>query len=125
MAESTAESLLAELVAVMRSLVAEVQGLRADVRATTRRGEFPIPQVHIVRLYAAIEHALTQTATDEFATAEVIAHGKVDHELSEALRVCRACHTDTLGRLFRSLRDREIGGWRLVRDGDGWRLPRT
>ena len=118
-------SLLAELLAVNRSVLAEIRGLRGDIRMAATKKALPHGDECYVRLFQAIEDAITQTATMELEAKAVIEHGECDFELSEALKACDVDTTDKLGLLFRSVRDRDINGWRAVRDGDGWRLERT
>jgi hypothetical protein len=61
----------------------------------------------------------------EFTAPEVTDHAGVDHDLAEILRACGVRRTSEVGALFRTLRDRTIGGLRLVRDGRAWRLERS
>jgi hypothetical protein len=60
-----------------------------------------------------------------FEAVEVLNHRATDHALDEALAACRITDTLALGTLFRDLRDRDLGGLRLVREGRSWRLART
>jgi len=61
----------------------------------------------------------------EFTTAEVLERRETDFTLDGALQAVRVTDTADLGALFRTLRDREVAGLRLVRDGRAWRLVRT
>ena len=61
----------------------------------------------------------------EFTAGEVLDCRRSDCDLDAALVACRIADASKLGALFRELRDREMVGLRIVRDGRGWRLERT
>lgn len=74
-------------------------------------------------------HALAATMGDydlEFSAPEVADRATQDHELAEAISACGVDPRDTvaIGTLFRSLRDQDIGGYRIIRSGRSWRLVR-
>ena len=62
----------------------------------------------------------------DFTTQEVFDRAEQDFKLSEALQACGFESGDCagLGALFRTLRDRKIAGYRIVRSGRAWRLER-
>ena len=79
-------------------------------------------------LDAAILKALDTAMGDydlAFSSSEVRAHGESDHALGEALRARGLTDVAAIGARFRELQDRDIDGFRLVRDGRLWRLQRT
>jgi hypothetical protein len=110
---------LVELRAIRRLL--EVLVERQDT--TSLSGVFrPIDPRHVL-LEALAE---TMEGFDlEFTAEEVLARGESDHGLDAALKACHIEDTAGLGALFRTLRDRELAGLRLIRDGRSWRLART
>ena len=61
-----------------------------------------------------------------FTAREVVDRAAQDHELAAAVEACGLDVDDCagLGALFRTLRDRDIGGYRIVRSGRAWRLAR-
>ncbi len=59
-----------------------------------------------------------------FDCGEVLDHAASDHRLRTALDALGIVDTRALGTLFRSLRDRPIGGIVLCRDGRDWRMSR-
>lgn len=77
-----------------------------------------------VRLLEELDEAM-EGFDLEFDVAEVFDRRQSHHGLDEALTACRITDTDSLGRLFRSLRDRKLAGRQLKRDGRCWRLRRT
>jgi hypothetical protein len=60
-----------------------------------------------------------------FDASEVLAHSRVDDALDQALRACSCRTISAVGAVFRALRDRDLAGLRLRRDGRLWRLERT
>ena len=107
----------------MRSMIAEILHELRLVRIALQSTGSNSDPVHAQLIEAIAE---TMAPFDlEFTTAEVLEARATSHALDAAL--CRLQVTDTagLGALFRSLRDREFDGLRLVRDGRGWRLVRT
>jgi hypothetical protein len=124
------EAIVESVLRVESHVEAQIADLRAEVNQAltalwTVRGTRPADPRH-ERLVAALADSLD--AFDEFHVPffadEVMQDREQHHELDEALRVNGITTVAALGLLFRELRDRPIAGFRLLRDGRGWRLER-
>lgn len=107
-------------------LTAEVRAMRSDLAAVlaalTGRGSGQDPR------HTELLEALAAVVLDDdlaFDCPEVLRHACVDHRLALALEACRATDSESLGLLFRTLKAKAIGGFRLDRDGRQWRLVRV
>jgi hypothetical protein len=108
---------------LLGEILGELRGIRA---ALEQRPGGCAPQVDArhVRVIEALA-AIVTDADLPFSTAEVIEHARVDHGLDEALTAAGAMDAGRLGLVFRGLRDLDVDGYRLTRDGRQWRLLRT
>jgi hypothetical protein len=105
---------------LLRELVAEVRGLRADFALRSAS-----PSIAHVTVLSALADAMGEFAFDlPFNAAEVIGHAVTDFALDQALKAVGVRTVGECGALFRTLRDRDLGGLRLVRDRRSWRLVR-
>jgi hypothetical protein len=107
------------LVPLVRELIAEVRGLRADLRRRDR-GQ---PDERYARLFSVLGGIVgTELAFD---AVEVLDHAAVDEALAAALADCGLHTADAIGGVaFRAWRDRPAGGYVLRRDGRSWRLDK-
>jgi hypothetical protein len=106
------------LVPLVRELIAEVRGLRADLRRR-ERGQ---PDDRYEQLFAVLGGIVgTELAFD---AAEVLEHADVDEALASALADCGLHTVEAIGLMFRSWRDRPAGGFVLHRDHRSWRLDK-
>lgn len=80
--------------------------------------------VRHVNLLAQLEASMDKWDLP-FTSGEVIEHSRGHFGLDEALQALGIHSVADCGALFRALRDRDLGGRRLVRDGRSWRLVRT
>ena len=77
---------------------------------------------------ARLLRALAGTMGDldlPFDVSEVMQAARSDARLNDALEALAIHRTSELGALFRSLRDRDVDGLRLRRDGREWRIERS
>jgi hypothetical protein len=107
--------------ALLRELIAEVKGLRADLARTSGRRRPEIPD--------ALLPILAQAVFDKaFTATEVIRHAStVDAPLRAALDGAGLSNARQLGKWFRAIEGRVIVGARLTRigterDGVVWRV---
>jgi hypothetical protein len=107
------------LVMLVRELVHEVRGLRADLR---RHHGSALPDDRYARLFAVLGAVVGDQLA--FDAGEVLDHAGLDARLAEALVECGLHSVDAIGLAFRSWRDRPAGGFVLRRDGRAWRLDR-
>jgi hypothetical protein len=107
------------LVPLLRELITEVRGLRADLRRRDRGGP---PDDRCARLFAVLGAVVGDALA--FDAQEVQDHAAVDEPLASALADCGLRTPEAIGWAFRSWRDRPTGGYVLRRDGRAWRLDR-
>lgn len=111
----TADANALELVDVQHEILAELRWIRELLERDTSSGRHDEDDRRAQLLQALAD---TMEGFDlEFTAGEVLDRRESDHELDEALRACRISDTAGLGALFRELRDRELDGITLVRDG--------
>jgi hypothetical protein len=110
------------LLEVMRELVAEVKGLRADLAA--RRGPTPDAQdEELLRVIAEhVEHRV-------FSAAELVAHAALESAV-QLREVLRGRNARKLGRVLMRLEGRALNGLVLYRNGEDrnglvWRVSRV
>jgi|SRR5690606_17325526 len=106
---------------LLAEILAELRAIRAAIAAERTPGREPDPR-HVA-LIEALADAIGPYDLD-FSASEVLDAARSDYALDTALAACGATDAGALGVLFRSLRGRDIGGYRLVRDGRAWRLER-
>jgi hypothetical protein len=109
------------LIDVLGEILCELRAIRAAVEA---RPATAVDDSH-ARVLAALAAVLSAEPDLPFDCGEVLAHAEVDHALDEALTAAGATDSGRLGLLFRGLRDLDVDGYRLIRDGRQWRLLRT
>lgn len=114
------DALIAELLDVQRQALAELQAIRRALEAHDDRG---LDERHVA-LLAALAHVMRDLDL-EFTSDEVITAAQTDHGLGEALDALQARDAQSLGNVFRDLRDRPCGGFILRRSGRAWLLRRT
>ena len=109
---------------LLRELITEVQGLRADLVHERERHHKKSAADLVLTLAASVENKA-------FSTREVIAHAtRVEGDLSAALEVAGLSNPRQLGKWLRTIEGRTIAGVRLERigiDRDGiiWRVWRV
>jgi hypothetical protein len=114
-------TLLLEVLAEVRALRASIGELRAalpDRRAPDAKGE--------ALLRAIYEHA----GGRPFSVTELMRHAAVLVGAAELQEVIKGMNGKRLGRALRRLRDRELGGFVLYREGEDsggaiWRVSRA
>ena len=118
-----------QLCQLAQEILADLRGLRADLRA---RGSARAKQVppkledagRYERLFLQLEENFSGLSLT-FESWEVEEAAKSDLGLAEALAECGLKDAAAIGYAFRKLKDREIGRYMLLRDDRGWRLERT
>ena len=107
---STATTAPDETVALLRQLIAEVRGLREDLRS--RRPAPSLSRADLIRLGEMLPAIGGVFGPELFNSAEVYQHP------AAALRVaCRGLTVKQIGRLLRRAVDIPIGGHMVVREG--------
>ncbi len=108
---------------LLAAIVAELRGLRADVRevlGTVAASKSAVDGRHL-RLLEALATAMGDDDLP-FTSEEVLHHATIAEPLDQALKACGITSTGELGALLRELARRETGRWKLTRDGRDWRL---
>jgi hypothetical protein len=109
--EETLSEILEHLIAIEAFLQARQPAADADPRYE--------------RFIASLAGSMDDHDYLPFSASEVLQHRGTDYDLDESLKALHVRNTEDLGVLFRGLRNRDIGDFRLVRGGRLWRLVRT
>ena len=107
-------------------VLSRLERIEANIeRLLLARESAPVADPRYGRFITSLAGSMDDHDYLPFSASEVLRHRDTDYDLDESLKALHVRNTEDLGVLFRGLRNRDIAGFRLVRDARLWRLVRT